>query len=58
MTKPQVFWVCLNSITAIFGPPITLYLANQSWEEQAIERDYGLYCPNTGDFAWKGECDE
>lgn len=31
------------------------------WEEfsnQAIERGYALHCPVTGDFAWKGECDD
>ena len=25
---------------------------------QAIEREYGLYCPHDGKFAWKGECGE
>lgn len=25
-------------------------------EVQAIERDYALYCPKDGEFAWKGEC--
>ena len=27
-------------------------------ETQAIERGYALHCPVSGDFAWKGECDE
>lgn len=22
-----------------------------------VERGYALYCPNTGTFAWKDECD-
>lgn len=30
--------------------------ANNQWERDAIERDLGLYCPNTGEFAFKGEC--
>lgn len=25
-------------------------------ETQAIERGYAQYCPTTGRFAWKGEC--
>ena len=24
---------------------------------EAIQRGYALHCPQTGDFAWKGECD-
>jgi len=27
-------------------------------EAEAIQRGYALHCPQTGDFAWKGECDE
>jgi hypothetical protein len=23
-----------------------------------IEKGYGLYCPNTGDFAFTGECEQ
>lgn len=23
----------------------------------AIERGYALYCPTTGEWAWKGECE-
>lgn len=25
---------------------------------QAVERGYAVYCPETGDFAWEGECGE
>lgn len=25
-------------------------------EQQAVENGYALYCPDTGDFAWSGEC--
>lgn len=27
-----------------------------SIESQIIERGYGLYCPDTGHFSFKGEC--
>ena len=27
-------------------------------EAEAIRRGYALHCPQTGEFAWKGECDE
>lgn len=33
-------------------------LADNDYQQQAIERGYGLHCPSTGDYAWKGECDE
>lgn len=26
--------------------------------EAEIERGYALYCPTTGDYVWKGECDD
>ena len=27
-------------------------------QRQAIERGYALYCPQDGEFAWVGECEE
>lgn len=26
-------------------------------KHEAVSRGYALYCPTTGDFAWKGECE-
>lgn len=26
------------------------------WHKKAVEHSYGLYCPDTGKFAWKDEC--
>ena len=31
---------------------------NQELKRQAVERGYALYCPLTGEWAWKGECDQ
>jgi putative exporter of polyketide antibiotics len=28
----------------------------ENLKAEAIERDYALYCPKDGQFAWKGEC--
>ena len=33
------------------------YLWSNKYETEAINRGYALYCPSTGNFAWKGECD-
>lgn len=49
------FSVILTSVFWVFVvPPIM----NGYWREEAIDRDLGLYCPNTGKWAWKGECKE
>ena len=34
------------------------YLWSNKYETEAIDRGYALYCSDTGDWAWKGECDE
>ncbi len=30
----------------------------QEWQKETVERGLAMYCPKTGDWAWKGECDE
>jgi len=42
--------VCMV-IIVVFTTPTS------EWQSNAIERGYALYCPSTGDFAWKDECD-
>ena len=37
---------------------VLLFLNEKKHHIEAIERGYALYCPVTGNFAWKGECDE
>ena len=34
------------------------YLSLDDMQKQAIDRGYGIYCPDTGAWAWKGECHE
>jgi hypothetical protein len=29
---------------------------NTGMKEAAIDHEFGLYCPDTGKFAWKDEC--
>jgi len=31
-------------------------ILNDLWRDNAIERSFGLYCPDTGYWAWKDEC--
>lgn len=33
------------------------YIGQESSQQSLIERGYGLYCPNTGEFAFVGECE-
>ena len=51
-----VFWV---GVVALWIGFALGYAATKEWyRTDAIERGYGLYCPENGDFAWKGECGE
>jgi hypothetical protein len=40
----------------IFGLSLGLRSATWQMESEANERGYGFYCPDTGNWAWKGEC--
>lgn len=31
--------------------------ANTRWHNEIISRGYAQYCPNNGEWAWKGECE-
>lgn len=44
----------------LVGGAMTLVAAfhDMAPKTHAIERGYALYCPTTGAFAWKGECDD
>lgn len=55
-----VFWVILIGVLAglVLTFSLTASLVTYGFEHQAIERGYALYCPDTGNFAWKGECGE
>lgn len=33
-----------------------LYIDVTTIRAEAIDRGYALYCPSTGNFAWKGDC--
>jgi hypothetical protein len=32
------------------------WYGTNSMRLEAIQRGYGIYCPDSGDFAWAGEC--
>jgi hypothetical protein len=36
---------------------VFLATPNNIWQKEAVGRGYALYCPNNGNFAWKGECE-
>ena len=39
-----VFAVCAWGVT------------NSIWKSETVNRGLALYCPNDGEWAWKGEC--
>lgn len=32
--------------------------SDRDWEAEMVNRGYAHYCRNSGEWAWKGECDE
>ena len=43
-------------VGAIFIGALTYWINNELWRSDTIERDLAIYCPTSGDWAWKGEC--
>lgn len=40
-----------------FGLTLGLLISESRYQKQAIYRSYALYCPDSGDWAWIGECE-
>lgn len=51
-------WVktALVIVAFIAGTLFGAHNSEVSYQEKAIEIGYALHCPDTGDWAWKGEC--
>ena len=41
-----------------FGLLIGATLEGWGYQAQAIKRNYASFCPISGEWAWKGECDK
>lgn len=57
----KTFGGLLSALIAAFGLGCLLWIAIEVIGElkaEAIQRGYALHCPQTGGFAWEGECDE
>lgn len=37
---------------------ITMWVTEPDWQREAISRGFASYCPENGEFAWKGECSQ
>lgn len=46
-------WSGFLILVTLFG---TSLLLDRTYKLEAIERGYAQYCPNNGEWAWKGEC--
>lgn len=44
-------------VGGVVGTAITSFIFVSKFEADIIRRGYAQYCPTTGDFAWKGECE-
>lgn len=52
-----IFYCALSALAAfVLGIVVEHMNLTASWEEKIINREMGLYCPNTGKFAFTGEC--
>lgn len=41
----------------IFGVSMSLWINNDQWEYNLIQRGLAQYCPDDGEFAFEGGCD-
>jgi len=39
------------------GVLVGSFSTQATYEKNAIQRGYATYCPDTGNFAWKDECE-
>lgn len=46
----------LAIVAAILIIPAMVIMDNQ-WKMDTVNRGLALYCPNDGQWAWKGECE-
>ena len=50
-------FIATFAIGVLLGGIFTYMSLNYDWERAIIKRDYGLYCAQTGEFSFKGECE-
>lgn len=51
-TGPIMFAIVVAMLSFVAGAEI----AETAMQDAAIKRGFGLYCPTTGNFAFKDEC--
>lgn len=52
---PIIVWSVISLIVGLF---VGSWLSESQYRAEATERGYAQYCPDTGYWKWKGECDE
>lgn len=55
MNEGQAFLIGIV-LGFLIGVISGIYTVSDHYKQSAIERGYGLYCPDTGNFAWVNEC--
>ena len=52
-----IAWVCGAMVAGVIIGGVTFsYTTDVYWKSDAIKSGVGLYCADTGYFAWKGKC--
>jgi hypothetical protein len=58
MDEVVLGWVFGTLAGIGFGLFIGATFEGWEYQAQANERNYALFCPISGEWAWKGECDK
>ncbi len=53
-----LMFVVWTLFVALFAALLGASAAENRWEAELISRNLALYCPQDGEWAWKGECDD
>ncbi|MEM8794074.1 MAG: hypothetical protein AAGE61_00800 [Pseudomonadota bacterium] len=60
ITEAIAFFAVVSFVIGFSISALAFWLMPEStdWHQEAIKRGYALHCPTTGEFAWKGECED
>jgi hypothetical protein len=56
--RELIFFAILGGVLSFALSGFGEYLERKHWEAETVSRGLAIYCPTSGDWAWKGECDK
>ena len=58
MKRGDATYIAYLALFALLVVIVGSVLELHGFREAAVERGYALYCPESGKWAWKGECEK